>query len=59
VSIAETFNRQSPRHDQARTEAIASEVRDAFAHGRKVLVLTERTERLDATRADRVRSGRQ
>lgn len=35
-------------NDQARTEAIAVEVRDAFAQGRKVLVLTERTEHLDA-----------
>ncbi|WP_338065006.1 DEAD/DEAH box helicase [Thermomonas alba] len=35
-------------NDQARTEAIAAEVRDAFAQGRKVLVLTERTEHLDA-----------
>ena len=35
-------------HDQARTEAIANEVRDAFGQGRKVLVLTERTEHLDA-----------
>ncbi|TKD31145.1 TOTE conflict system archaeo-eukaryotic primase domain-containing protein [Azotobacter chroococcum] len=36
--------------DQARTEAIATEVRDAFQQGRKVLVLTERTEHLDAIR---------
>jgi superfamily II DNA or RNA helicase len=35
-------------NDQARTEAIAAEVRNAFAQGRKVLVLTERTEHLDA-----------
>ena len=35
-------------NDQARTEAIAAEVRNAVAHGRKVLVLTERTEHLDA-----------
>jgi len=35
-------------NDQTRTEAIAAEVRDAFAQGRKVLVLTERTEHLDA-----------
>jgi superfamily II DNA or RNA helicase len=34
--------------DQARTEAIAAVVRDAFGQGRKVLVLTERTEHLDA-----------
>ncbi|GAN82247.1 TOTE conflict system archaeo-eukaryotic primase domain-containing protein [Acidocella aminolytica] len=37
--------------DQARTEAIAAEVHDAFRQGRKVLVLTERTEHLDAIRA--------
>jgi len=36
--------------DQARTEAIAAEVRDAFQQGRKVLVLTERTEHFDAIR---------
>ncbi|MEY3201276.1 MAG: hypothetical protein RIR70_826 [Pseudomonadota bacterium] len=35
-------------NDQFRTEAIASEVRDAVARGRKVLVLTERTQHLDA-----------
>jgi len=35
-------------NDQARTDAIATEVRDAFAQGRKVLVLTERTEHLKA-----------
>lgn len=34
--------------DQARTEAIAAEVRDALAQRRKVLILTERTEHLDA-----------
>ncbi|MBS1213957.1 MAG: Type restriction enzyme res subunit [Proteobacteria bacterium] len=34
--------------DQARTEAIASEVKAAYEQGRKVLVLTERTEHLDA-----------
>lgn len=38
-------------HDQARTEAIATEVRDAVGQGRKVLVLTERTEHLDAIKA--------
>jgi len=37
--------------DQARTEAIAAEVRKAFDRGRKVLVLTERTEHLDAITA--------
>lgn len=35
-------------NDQARTDAIAAEVQDAFGQGRKVLVLTERTEHLDA-----------
>lgn len=34
--------------DQVRTAAIAAEVRDAYQQGRKVLVLTERTEHLDA-----------
>ncbi len=35
-------------NDPARTAAIAAEVRDAVAQGRKVLVLTERTEQFDA-----------
>lgn len=35
-------------NDPARTAAITAEVRDAFTQGRKVLVLTERTEHLDA-----------
>ncbi len=39
-------------NDQARTEAIATEVRDAVRQGRKVLVLTERTEHLDAIKAE-------
>lgn len=34
--------------DQARTDAIAAEIRNAYQQGRKVLVLTERTEHLDA-----------
>ena len=34
--------------DVARTEAIAAEIAAAFEQGRKVLVLTERTEHLDA-----------
>ncbi len=34
--------------DQARTDAIAAEVVNAYDKGRKVLVLTERTEHLDA-----------
>ncbi|WP_296755125.1 DEAD/DEAH box helicase [Thioalkalivibrio sp.] len=35
-------------HDQERTGAIAAEIEGAIAHGRKVLVLTERTQHLDA-----------
>ena len=35
-------------NDQARTEAIATEIKIAYEHGRKVLVLTERTDHLDA-----------
>lgn len=35
-------------NDRARTAAIAAEIRMAFDQGRKVLVLTERTEHLDA-----------
>ena len=35
-------------NDGARTEAIATEITAAFEQGRKVLVLTERTEHLDA-----------
>jgi len=38
-------------NDPARTEAIGAEVRDASAQDRKVLVLTERTEHLDAIEA--------
>jgi superfamily II DNA or RNA helicase len=38
-------------NDQSRTAAIAAEAREAFDQGRKVLVLTERTEHLDAIRA--------
>jgi len=38
-------------NDQDRTNAIAAEIQGAFAQGRKVLVLTERTEHLDAIRA--------
>ncbi len=34
--------------DQARTDAIAIEVQNAYQQGRKILVLTERTEHLDA-----------
>jgi superfamily II DNA or RNA helicase len=35
-------------NDQVRTEAIATEIRIAYGQGRKVLVLTERTDHLDA-----------
>ncbi|MFJ4293493.1 TOTE conflict system archaeo-eukaryotic primase domain-containing protein [Cupriavidus sp. NPDC089707] len=38
-------------NDQARTDAVAAEAHEAFKHGRKILVLTERTEHLDAIRA--------
>ncbi len=38
-------------HDQARTDAIAATVREAFNQGRKILVLTERTEHVDAIQA--------
>ncbi len=38
--------------DAARTAAIASAITDAFRQGRKVLALTERTEHLDAIKAD-------
>ncbi len=37
-------------NDHIRTDIIASEVRDAFRQGRKVLVLTERTEHLHSIR---------
>ena len=48
---AETGIQDVFRHlaiDQARTDTIAAEVRDAYQQGRKVLILTERTEHLDA-----------
>jgi superfamily II DNA or RNA helicase len=38
-------------NDQSRTDAIAIEVKDAYEQGRKVLVLTERTEHLDSIKA--------
>lgn len=38
-------------HDQARTQAIAEEVKRAYEQRRKVLVLTERTEHLEAIKA--------
>ncbi len=37
--------------NQARTDAIASAITEAFRQGRKVLALTERTEHIDAIRA--------
>jgi superfamily II DNA or RNA helicase len=37
--------------DQSRTRAVAAEAKEAFDRGRKVLVLTERTDHLDAIRA--------
>jgi superfamily II DNA or RNA helicase len=46
AGIQEVFRQLA--NDLARTEAIAAAVRDAFAQGRMVLVLTERTEHLDA-----------
>ena len=39
-------------NDAARTVAIAAEVRSAVGQGRKVLVLTERMEHLDAIKAE-------
>ena len=38
-------------NDQERTDAIAAEVTGAFGQGRKILVLSERTEHLDAIKA--------
>ncbi|CAN0075216.1 unnamed protein product, partial [Phaeothamnion confervicola] len=38
-------------NDQTRTQVIAAEVQTAYDQGRKVLVLTERTEHLDAIQA--------
>ncbi|MGX6566751.1 DEAD/DEAH box helicase [Cupriavidus necator] len=38
-------------HDQVRTDAIAAEVLEAFKKGRKILLLTERTEHLEAIQA--------
>jgi superfamily II DNA or RNA helicase len=37
--------------DEARTAAIAAQIENSFSQGRKVLVLTERTEHLDAIQA--------
>jgi superfamily II DNA or RNA helicase len=46
AGIQDVFGHLS--NDQDRTAAIAAEIADAFGHGRKVLVLTERTEHLHA-----------
>jgi superfamily II DNA or RNA helicase len=46
IGIQEVFRRLAT--DAARTQAIADEVQRAFEEGRKVLVLTERTEHLAA-----------
>jgi superfamily II DNA or RNA helicase len=46
AGIQEVFRHLA--HDLARTQAIAVEATAAFGQGRKVLVLTERTEHLDA-----------
>ncbi|GMV01229.1 MAG: hypothetical protein AMXMBFR52_08850 [Burkholderiales bacterium] len=48
AGIQEVFRHLA--NDRSRTAAIAAEVRKAFDHGRKVLVLTERTEHLDSIR---------
>lgn len=49
AGIQDVFRHLS--NDQARTEAIAAEIRSAYEQGRKVLVLTERTEHLGALQA--------
>jgi superfamily II DNA or RNA helicase len=46
AAIQEVFRHLAD--DQVRTHAIASEIQRAYDQGRKVLVLTERTEHLDA-----------
>ncbi len=46
AGIQEVFRRLAT--DAVRTQAVAAAVREAFALGRKVLLLTERTEHLDA-----------
>lgn len=46
VCIQEVFKYLSS--DEHRTRAIAAEIKNAFTQGRKTLVLTERTARLDA-----------
>jgi superfamily II DNA or RNA helicase len=49
AGIQDVFRRLA--NDQQRTDAIAAEVSGAVGQGRKVLVLTERTEHLDAIKA--------
>jgi superfamily II DNA or RNA helicase len=46
AAIQDIFHHLS--NDQARTQAIAAEVCNAFKQGRKILILTERKEHLDA-----------
>ena len=56
IDLAPTFGIQAVfRHlasDRLRTAAIAAEIENAYRQGRKVLVLTERTEHLDAIEAE-------
>jgi len=49
AGIQEVFRNLA--NDQTRTQVIATEVQTAYNQGRKVLVLTERTEHLDAIQA--------
>lgn len=49
AGIQDVFRRLA--NDQTRTRAIANEIEHAYREGRKVLVLTERTEHLDAIHA--------
>lgn len=49
TGIQEVFRHLA--NDPARTKAIVAEVKDAYEQGRKVLVLTERTEHLEAIAA--------
>lgn len=49
TAIQEVFRRLAS--DEARTAAVADEITGAFEQGRKVLVLTERTDHLDALHA--------
>ena len=49
AGIQEVFRNLA--NDQTRTQVIAAEVQTAYNQGRKVLVLTERTEHLDAIQA--------